>query len=129
MSNRVRLRAIRFRSAVILRRSLLWGALAGLGGCHTRESGAPAGPGGGKGRRRAGLPLPVGRRHGRVRGEIQVPQWSEAGLGTILESLGRGVVLFDYDRDGSPDLFFPGGGYFARLARRSPDWVLACSGK
>ncbi|MGC1273694.1 MAG: CRTAC1 family protein [Planctomycetaceae bacterium] len=36
----------------------------------------------------------------------------EANESTILESLGGGVGLFDYDRDGRLDLFFPGGGSF-----------------
>jgi hypothetical protein len=36
----------------------------------------------------------------------------EAGLATILESLGGGVALTDYDGDGLLDLFFTGGGYF-----------------
>ncbi|MCY2992604.1 MAG: CRTAC1 family protein [Planctomycetota bacterium] len=37
---------------------------------------------------------------------------SEAGEYTILESLGGGVALVDYDGDGRLDLFFPGGGRF-----------------
>src|SRR4051812_2105669 len=36
----------------------------------------------------------------------------EAGLATILESLGGGVALIDHDGDGLLDLFFPGGGTF-----------------
>ena len=36
----------------------------------------------------------------------------EAGELTILESLGGGVAIFDYDGDGLPDLYFPGGGRF-----------------
>lgn len=36
----------------------------------------------------------------------------EANLYTILESLGGGVALLDFDRDGRLDLFFPGGGTF-----------------
>jgi hypothetical protein len=36
----------------------------------------------------------------------------EAGLATILESLGGGVALLDYDGDGLLDIFLPGGGYF-----------------
>jgi hypothetical protein len=34
----------------------------------------------------------------------------EDGLNTILESLGGGVGIFDLERDGSPDLYFTGGG-------------------
>jgi hypothetical protein len=36
----------------------------------------------------------------------------EAGNYTILESLGGGVALFDYDGDGALDIFLPGGGNF-----------------
>jgi hypothetical protein len=36
----------------------------------------------------------------------------EAGLYAILETLGGGVALFDYDGDGLLDLFVTGGGYF-----------------
>jgi enediyne biosynthesis protein E4 len=36
----------------------------------------------------------------------------EAGLFAILETLGGGVALLDYDGDGLLDLFLPGGGYF-----------------
>lgn len=37
---------------------------------------------------------------------------------TILESLGGGVAAFDYDRDGSVDLFFPQAGGFPEAAGR-----------
>jgi enediyne biosynthesis protein E4 len=37
----------------------------------------------------------------------------DAGHYAILESLGGGVALIDYDGDGLIDLFVPGGGYFA----------------
>lgn len=37
----------------------------------------------------------------------------EANLYSILESLGGGVALLDYDQDGWLDLFVTGGGYFA----------------
>lgn len=36
----------------------------------------------------------------------------EANNYAIIESLGGGVALFDYDRDGLPDVFVGGGGYF-----------------
>ncbi len=36
----------------------------------------------------------------------------EADLYTILESLGGGAALLDYDRDGRLDIFLTGGGYF-----------------
>ena len=36
----------------------------------------------------------------------------EAEQAAMLESMGGGVALFDYDSDGNLDLFFPGGGEF-----------------
>src|SRR5262249_3941285 len=36
----------------------------------------------------------------------------EAGHCTVLESLGGGVAVLDYDGDGLLDIFLPGGGYF-----------------
>src|SRR3954452_3589941 len=36
----------------------------------------------------------------------------EAGHFAILESLGGGIALLDYDRDGLLDIFIPGGGHF-----------------
>jgi hypothetical protein len=36
----------------------------------------------------------------------------EAGHFAIIESLGGGVALFDYDGDGLLDIFLPGGGYY-----------------
>jgi hypothetical protein len=36
----------------------------------------------------------------------------EANNFAIIESLGGGIALIDYDRDGLPDIFIPGGGYY-----------------
>jgi enediyne biosynthesis protein E4 len=38
---------------------------------------------------------------------------SEAGFYQLLESVGGGVAIFDYDGDGAADLFFTGGGSFS----------------
>jgi enediyne biosynthesis protein E4 len=43
----------------------------------------------------------------------------EADLYTILESLGGGVALLDYDRDGLLDVFVTGGGHFAGADRHA----------
>lgn len=37
----------------------------------------------------------------------------ESNRNAILESLGGGVAMMDYDQDGLVDLFFPGGGHYA----------------
>src|SRR5436305_7121204 len=42
----------------------------------------------------------------------------EADHYSILESLGGGVALIDYDQDGLLDVFVPGGGYFAGPDRK-----------
>lgn len=42
----------------------------------------------------------------------------EADHHAILESLGGGVALLDYDRDGLLDVFLPGGGHFAGPDRK-----------
>jgi hypothetical protein len=42
----------------------------------------------------------------------------EAGLYAILQTLGGGIALLDYDGDGLLDLFVPGGGYFEGQAIR-----------
>ncbi|HVS35462.1 MAG TPA: CRTAC1 family protein [Gemmataceae bacterium] len=44
--------------------------------------------------------------------DFQYRNGEEADLYTILESLGGGVALLDYDRDGKLDIFLTGGGYF-----------------
>ncbi len=45
--------------------------------------------------------------------EVQPPHLS------ILESLGGGVAVLDYDGDGKPDLYFPGGGQFTGSDNRT----------
>ncbi len=42
----------------------------------------------------------------------------EAGQYAILESIGGGVALFDFDGDGLVDIFLPGGGYFEASAEQ-----------
>ncbi len=59
----------------------------------------------------------------------------ERGYAGIIESLGGGVALFDYDNDGDVDLFAPGGGEFganreiaglpSALYRNDGDWRFA----
>jgi hypothetical protein len=45
--------------------------------------------------------------------EFTYSSGSEVGLYTMLETLGGGVAMLDYDRDGDIDLLFPGGGSFS----------------
>ncbi|HEY2250333.1 MAG TPA: CRTAC1 family protein [Planctomycetaceae bacterium] len=59
----------------------------------------------------------------------------ESGQASILEIVGGGVAIFDYDADGQLDLFFPGGGRFGAgrelvplpgaLLRNAGDWRFA----
>jgi hypothetical protein len=44
----------------------------------------------------------------------------EAGYYSILESLGGGAALFDFDGDGLLDIFIPGGGYFDKKEKDYP---------
>jgi hypothetical protein len=43
----------------------------------------------------------------------------DAGFLAILESLGGGVALIDYDGDGLLDIFIPGGGYFTATKKEA----------
>ena len=44
----------------------------------------------------------------------------EAGYYSILESLGGGIALIDFDKDGLLDIFVPGGGYFDKAEKDYP---------
>lgn len=45
--------------------------------------------------------------------EVHHDNGNSAGFGTILETLGGGAGIVDFDRDGWPDLLFPGGGRYS----------------
>ena len=51
--------------------------------------------------------------------DFQYRNGEEADLYTILESLGGGVALLDYDHDGKLDIFLTGGGSFDPADKRS----------
>jgi hypothetical protein len=80
------------------------GLAAGLGGCsgRPRPDTTPA-------RHGAGFFEDVTERSG-LRAVYR--NGEEAGHLTILETLGGGIALLDYDGDGLLDVFVPGGGYF-----------------
>src|SRR5262245_40634377 len=74
------------------------------GGCHESRDTAPAAP-----------PTPASYFEDRTAGSglaFTYRNGEEAGHYAILESLGGGVALLDYDGDGLLDIFLPGGGYF-----------------
>ena len=48
---------------------------------------------------------------------FQYENGEQAGLYSILETLGGGVGIIDYDRDGRPDLWCVGGGSFTRTSK------------
>lgn len=69
--------------------------------------------------------------HGDSQIELIYRSGTEAGEATILESLGGGAGVIDYDLDGRPDLVLPGGGQLSdhvvrgvasQLLRNRGDW-------
>src|SRR5262245_8027249 len=87
-------------------------ALLGVGGCSRSDSPPDSAP--------SGAMLDAMAEHpGRFRDataesglDATYRNGEEAGHLAILESLGGGVALLDYDGDGLLDVFVPGGGYF-----------------
>ena len=76
------------------------------GGRAGRRGGGPGG--------RAGRPAAVRGRHRGLGPVLHLPQRRGNGRPpSILESLGGGVALLDYDGDGLLDVFLTGGGCFA----------------
>jgi hypothetical protein len=90
---------------------LLAGALSGLGACNGAAGPAPGPPAGRAVAEAAGPPLFRDRTPGSGV-TFTYRNGEEAGHYALLESLGGGVALLDYDGDGRLDLFVTGGGYF-----------------
>jgi hypothetical protein len=96
-------------AAFALAAGTLGGLLAvGLGGC----AGEPTGPGAGTSGGQAGEPYFFEDVTDSSGLHAVYRNGEEAGHLTILETLGGGVALIDYDGDGLLDVFLPGGGSF-----------------
>lgn len=61
-----------------------------------------------------------------LRADVRYSNGSAAQVNSIVETLGGGVALFDYDRDGCLDLFATGGGRFTpqRTVEGLPSYLL-----
>ena len=96
---------------------VLWGTVLGCRPAASRQDAAPPSPPVGQEARRDDSAEPTTAAwFVDVAGQAGVSfvprNGQEAGHCSILETLGVGVALFDYDRDGQWDLFVPGGGQF-----------------
>lgn len=118
------------RFGVVWRRMLTGTLVLLFSGCPARVP-APGGPkvvpSGTSGSAAANSPPGTSAKFVDVTDSAQVAftyrNGEEAGHFAILESLGGGVVLLDFDNDGALDLFFPGGGSYGpdqAILGRSP---------
>src|SRR5262249_1769431 len=91
--------------------AVLAGLLTGGTACNGSRPVTPAVEAAGPGEEPAGPPLFVDVTAGSSV-HFTYRNGEEAGHYAILESLGGGVALIDYDGDGLLDIFLTGGGYF-----------------
>jgi enediyne biosynthesis protein E4 len=111
-----KLRLVRLRRHIVWLPMLLAGSLAGCGSDPPapKKSAAVKRPAATVGKAEA--PIATRMRFTDVTDaagvRFEYRDGSEAGHYSILESLGGGAALFDFDGDGTLDLFLPGGGAF-----------------